>query len=371
MRIVINALPFKQQSSGIGILIYELFGALIRNSEQEFLTLLSQDSPPFGFDNGKAEECRIPYRKGDNLKRNLYQTLLMGRRHCKNAIFLTTDSKVPLAMPSSAIIVPVITDLAVFRMPEVYQRSRALYWKLQYRYLRGHAARYVAISECTKRDLMELCHVPEEKIDVIPCAASPNMKRVTDEQRLAAVRMKYNLPENYVLFVGNFNPRKNLERLLLAFDRFKAESGLPHELVIAGEHGWKFNQNSALAGIRYKDAVRFIGYAEEADMPSIYTMAALFVFPSLYEGFGIPIIEAQQCGAPVLAGNNSAMPEVGGAGAEYVDVYDIEAISCIMQNIIKSFNFRNKLIENGYKNASRFSWEASAKKLNDIIVRLG
>lgn len=371
MKVVVNALPFKQQSSGIGIMIYELFGALIRGSENEFLTLLSQDSPQFGFDNGKAEEYRIPYQKEENIKRNLYQTFLMGERHCKDSVFLTTDSKVPLIMPRSAKIVPVITDLAVFRMPEVYQCSRVLYWKAQYQYLCRHAARYVAISECTRRDLMELCHVPEERIDVVPCAASPNMKKVTDEKQLAGVRKKYGLPEKYLLFVGNFNPRKNLERLILAFDRLKEKADIPHELVIAGERGWKFDKNSALAKIKHREAVRFIGYVQDKDMPSVYSMADLFVFPSLYEGFGIPIIEAQQCGVPVLAGDNSAMPEVGGAGAEYVDVYDTEAICSELNDIIKLRGLRNYLKENGYKNASRFSWEASAKKLNDIISNLG
>ena len=371
MRIVINALPFKQQSSGIGILIYELFGALVRGSEHEFLTLLSQDSPQFGFDNGRAAEYRIPYQKGANIRRNLYQTFLMGERHCKDSIFLTTDSKVPLVMPRSAKIISVITDLAVFRMPEVYQYSRVLYWKLQYRYLCKHATKYVAISECTKRDLMELCHIPGEQIEVVPCAASPDMKRVGDEKRLVAVCEKYDLPENYILFVGNFNPRKNLERLLLAFDRFKEKSGLSHRLVIAGEFGWKFDKSSALKEIKHTEDVQFIGYVEDADLPSLYSMADLFVFPSLYEGFGIPIIEAQQCGVPVLTGNHSAMPEVGGAGAEYVDVLDIEAMSDVMEHIIKNPGLRNRLIENGYKNASRFSWEASAKRLNEIIDRLG
>lgn len=370
MKTVINALPFKQQSSGIGILIGQLFGRLPKYKIGQWLTLLSRDSPPFGVGDVKGEQHRIPFQKRQNIRRNLYQLFIMGGRFCKNAVFLTTDSKIPLIMPRSAKIISVITDLAVYRMPEVYQRSRVLYWRLQFQYLLRRAVRFIAISEHTKRDMVELLHIAPEQIDVVPCAAEPALCRVADVQALTLVRERYELPESYVLFVGNFNPRKNLERLLLAFDKLCDETSLPHKLVIAGEHGWRFHKDSALAGLRHRDRVVFAGYVADEDMAALYTMADLFAFPTLYEGFGIPILEAQQCGAPVLAGNSSAMPEVGGAGAVYTDALDTDAIYRDMRCMLEDDGLRNTLRERGYANASHFSWEASAARLCEILQRL-
>lgn len=318
----------------------------------------------------QGAQYRIPFQKGQNIRRNLYQLLVMGGRFCKDAIFLTTDSKVPLVMPRSAKIVSVVTDLAVYRMPEVYQRSRVLYWRIQYRYLLRRAEHFVAISDCTKRDMVELLHIAPEKIDVVPCAANPALCRVTDTQVLTQVRARYGLPETYILFVGNFNPRKNLERLLLAFDRLCSETRLPHKLVIAGEHGWCFDRDGALSGLAHRDRVVFAGYVADEDMAALYTMADLFAFPTLYEGFGIPILEAQQCGTPVLAGDNSAMPEVGGEGAVYTDVRDTDAIYRDMRRILEDEVLRTDMRQRGYANASRFSWEASAEQLFELLGRL-
>ena len=129
----------------------------------------------------------------------------------------------------------------------------------------------------------------------LPCAADPALRRVEDEKTLEAVRERYGLPERYLLFVGNFNPRKNLTRLMEAFDLLKSRpAGAGWKLVIAGEQGWKFDREKALAAIRCREDVLFPGYVAREDLGALYSMAEAFLFPSLYEGFGIPVIEAQQ-----------------------------------------------------------------------------
>lgn len=186
---------------------------------------------------------------------------------------------------------------------------------------------------------------------------------------MARLRKKYHLPEHFLLFVGNFNPRKNLERLIRAFDRAK-EEGISHQLVIAGEQGWKFNRDSVLQGIEHHSDIRFIGYVPDEDMPALYSAAELFLFPTLYEGFGIPVLEAQACGTPVLTSNGSAMPEVCGESAVFVDPYDADSIAEGILSILNDPKLAASLTEKGLRNVQRFSWAASARRLDEIMESL-
>ena len=367
MKIVINALQYKKNNSGIGILLRNLFGPYTEIAQRQHHVVLPHDSPDFPV-SSFTEIIRVPWVHRQHLWRIFFQTFQLGRKYCKDAILLTTDSKVPFFLPKSCILVPLITDLAVYRMRETYQFSRVLWWRLQYRYVCRRARMFLAISEFTKQEMVKILHVPPEKIEVVPCAASLEMRPAADEMRLSTLRVKYHLPEYFILFVGNFNPRKNLERLIRAFDRAK-ENGIPHRLVIAGEQGWKFSRDAALQGIQHTEDVRFIGYVPDEDMPALYSAADLFVFPSLYEGFGIPVIEAQACGTPVLASSGSALPEVGGDGAVYVDPYDIEDISNGILQVLQNPALMEQLRQNGLSNARRFSWRTSAEHLDRVIEK--
>ena len=140
-----------------------------------------------------------------------------------------------------------------------------------------------------------------------------------------------------------------------------------HDLVIAGGQGWKFDRDRALADIHHRESIHFIGFVADKDMPALYSMSDSFLFPTLYEGFGIPVIEAQRCGTPVLTSNCTSLPEVGGDGALYVDPYDTDDMTNGILTLLQNKMLAAELTERGYRNAERFSWQASAEKLNDII----
>ena len=364
-KVIINALQYKKDSSGIGVMIRELFSRYASMSDYPCEIVLCRDIGDFPAD-GKTSFHFAPCGYEQGLRRMFYQLFELGRR-CDNALLLTTDAKTPLFMPRSCRVIPLVTDLALYRMPEAYQSSRVLLWKLQYRYLRRRACRFLAISEFTKHEITEILDVPQEKIDVVPCACSEQMRRVTDQQKLWAIREAYQIPERFVLFVGNTNPRKNLKRIIQAFDEVK-EQGFPHQLIIAGGQGWKFNRESVLSDIYHKEAVRFIGFVPDEDMPALYSAADVFLFPTLYEGFGIPVLEAQQCGTPVLTSNGSSLPEVGGDGALYVDPYSVEDIAKGLRCLLEDRELAAALVKKGYRNAERYSWRAAAEKLNKIVV---
>ncbi len=361
-----NALQYKNNSSGIGVMIRELFGSYTRISGRECRVILPNDGPEFPVC-GTAEAVRIPWNYKQHLRRMFFQTFQMGRRYCKSSVLITVDSKTPLLLPKDCMVIPIVTDLAVYRMKESYQLSRVLWWRLQYWFLRKRADSFLAISEFTKNEIMRLWNIPESKIHVVPCACSKSMKRVTDQETLNSIRKKYRLDKEYMLFVGNFNPRKNLERLIKAYSLAKKEYNIPYLLVIAGQQGWKFDKEAALKNAICKEDIRFIGFVPDGDMPALYSGAAVFIFTTLYEGFGIPVIEAQKCGVPVLTSRVSALPETGGDAAVYVDPYDERDICRGMMRILDDPSFAVELREKGYENAKRFSWERSAGILKEII----
>lgn len=367
-KVVINALAYKQNSSGIGVMIRELFEPYTKRTKRPCQVILPNDGPEF-HGGESTENIRIPYRHGQNLRRMFFQTFQMGRQYCKNTVLLTTDSKVPFFLPKSCEVVPLITDLAVFRMPEAYQTSRVLWWRFQYQYMKRRAKHFLAISEYTKKDIQEILHIPPEQITIVYDACSPSIHRVTDDGELRALREQYDLPEHFVLFVGNSNPRKNLDRLMQAFDQVKGRTNLPYQLIIAGEQGWRFSREQALEKVEYKEDIRFIGFVPDEQMSALYSAADVFAFPTLYEGFGIPVLEAQVCGTPVLTSKCTALPEVGGDAALYADPYSIEEIADNLERLMTDEKLRTELIQKGFANEKRFSWEASAQQLDEWIER--
>lgn len=364
-KIVINALQYKKNSSGIGVMIRELFSRYASTTRRPCEIVLCRGVTDFP--TGKeAVLRRAPCSYEQGFQRIFYQLFQMGPSCCEDALLLTTDAKTPLLLPRSCRVLPLVTDLALYRLPNAYQTSRVLLWKLQYTYLRRRADHFLAISEFTKRELTEILGIPSERIDVVPCACGEHFHRITDTETLQVLREKYALPERFALFVGNTNPRKNLKRLIQAFDKAKSQ-GLRHHLVIAGGQGWKFDREKALAGIRHKESVHFIGFVPDENMPALYSAADAFLFPTLYEGFGIPVLEAQRCGTPVLTSNSSSLPEVGGNGALYVDPYDVDGMAEGICRLLTDRTLTAELTERGYQNAERFSWQASAEILDKIV----
>lgn len=365
-KIVINALAYKQNSSGIGVMIRDLFGAFSEKTALPCQIVVTKDAPELAV--GKTGALvRIDCTYADAFHRIGFQTFKLGRNYGKNALLLFTDSKMPLFLPKSCIAIPLITDLAVFRMPEVYQTSRVLWWRLQYGFVKRRANFFLAISEFTKREMMTLLRIPPERIFVVPCACNGKLKRA-GENEICLLREQYQLTKPFVLFVGNTNPRKNLQRLIRAFDKAK-QRGLSHQLVIAGEQGWKFDRESVLKDVACKDAVHFIGFVPDEDLCALYSAADVFAFPTLYEGFGIPVLEAQSCGTPVLTSACSSLPEVGGDSAVYVDPHSEDSICDGLLRILNDAPLREELIEKGYENVKRFSWQRSAELLEEIIER--
>jgi glycosyltransferase involved in cell wall biosynthesis len=206
-------------------------------------------------------------------------------------------------------------------------------------------------------------HADPEKIFPIHNAIDPRQfYLIEDEARLAAVRARYRLPEKFVLWVGQIESRKNVKRLLRAFARIAGD--FPHQLVIAGEQRWSTREELAEVGaLGLEPRIRFLGWVAHTDLPAIYRMADLFAFPSLYEGFGIPLVEAMACGCPILTANTCAPPEVVDGAGYLVDPYDVSAITQGMRTMLSDTGLRAAMVARGLERAKDFSWEKSAREV--------
>lgn len=225
----------------------------------------------------------------------------------------------------------------------------------------------LADSEATKTDLIELYRTPADKITVLYSGVNPRFQRVVDADGLQSMRLKYGLANtSYVLSVGTVQPRKNYSRVVEALAALRQMGHCLH-YVIAGGSGWLEDELEAtIERTGMGDYVRLLGLVDDANLPALYSGARMLAMASLYEGFGLPVLEAMACGTPVITSNLSSLPEVGGDAALLVDPHDSEAIREAILRLETDAATRTRLIKAGYQQAERFSWERAARQLKAI-----
>jgi glycosyltransferase involved in cell wall biosynthesis len=230
------------------------------------------------------------------------------------------------------------------------------------------ATHIIAVSEQTRRDLVAVYGLSPEKVTVIHEAAAPSFCPQPPET-VVATRAQYKLPDRYLLFVGTIEPRKNLARLLAAFEAVHSEA-LVDGLVIVGRRGWLYDDFfAALERSPARDAVIFPGYLPDADLPAVYAGAEALVLPSLYEGFGLPVLEAMACGTPVVCSNAASIPEIGGDAALYFDPTSTEAMVAVIRRVLRDAALQAEMKTRGLAQATRFSWRRAAQETLGVYER--
>lgn len=268
-------------------------------------------------------------------------------------------------------VITTVYDMTYKLYPETMDKRNLKRLNDDMEYSVNRADKIITITESSKSDIVKFLNVDPCKIEIVPCGVEYNKFNSTfwDNEK-SNVRDKYNLPERYILYMGTLEPRKNIESIIQAFSLFKSKNDLSNnnmKLVIAGKKGWLFESIFKLVeDLNIKDEVIFTDYVDEAHKPIIYQMASLFVFPSIYEGFGIPVLEAMASSLPVITSNVSSLPEVAGDAAVLVEPKDIDSIAGNMNKILNDGELRNDLIKKGHAQAQKFTWEASAAKLYKI-----
>lgn len=367
MRITIDYTPALRQTAGIGRYTRNLIAALAEIDRENEYTLFCAGQPPPADGWPPNFVIRASHMPAGWLTAGWHRLGLpfpAERLAGTCDIFHSPDFALPPLRQARGVVT--VHDLSFLRLPEHADPGLRDYLRRTVPRSVERAARVLADSESTRRDLVDLLGVPEEKICVVPAGVEPRFRPVRDTVRLSAVRSRYDLPQWFILSVGTLEPRKNLARLIAAYAQLRRQTGLPHALVIAGREGWLYQgiyEQVAKEGLA--EHVRFTGFVADDDLPALYTLADLLAFPSLYEGFGLPPLEAMACGTPVVASNNSSLPEAVGAAALLVEAEDGEALADAMARVLGNANLRVRLADLGRAQAARFTWDAAARKLLD------
>ncbi|MEM7113399.1 MAG: glycosyltransferase family 1 protein [Chloroflexota bacterium] len=263
-----------------------------------------------------------------------------------------------------------VHDLSFIHYPEVYPKPLVDYLNAVVPWSVGRASHILADSQATKDDLHHFWDVPDDKVTVLYSGVNERFQPVTNETLLAIVRQKYGLgTAPYIFAVGTVQPRKNYQMLIRSFKPIA--DNWPHQLYIAGGKGWLYDD--MLAEIErqgLQERVRFIGFVDDADLPALYSEAMLYVFPSLYEGFGLPLLEAMQCGVPIITSNASCLPEVAGKAAVQLAPTDEGAWTTAMEELLADPQQRTRLVAAGFRQAREFTWGRAAEQLISIYGRL-
>lgn len=279
-----------------------------------------------------------------------------------------TNGMVPLASPVPTVVT--IHDMSLTMYPRYHPARRVLLNRPLVDLAARRADAIITVSQSAKRDIMRLYGLSADRVHVVHEAAAPTFRPVRDLQRLAAVRRRYGLADRFILYVGTIEPRKNLPKLIEGFARRHASGDLPHQLVCAGPYGWLSGDiENQIERLRIEHALRFTGYVPFDDLPALYTLAEMFVFPSLYEGFGLPVIEAMACGTPVVTGHVAALTEVAGGAVEHVERLDAEPLGDTMVRLARSPERRQQLSILGLQRAHTFSWQRAARETLQVYYQ--
>ena len=305
-------------------------------------------------------------------KRILWEQFVLPAKakRCHVDVMFYPDHTASLFQKPSPVVITV-HDLAFMAMPDTFPLGKRIYKTLAVRQSVRRADCIIADSQATKDDCTKLLGIPEDKIKVIHNGIDSYFKKITEPALLTNTRKKLGLFKNIILFVGTLEPRKNVIRLIRAYAHLCKSTHLDHELVIAGKKGWMYSGIfHEVERLRLKNRVHFLNYVTQHDLVNLYSMADLFVYPSLYEGFGFPPLEAMACEVPVVASNVSSLPEVLGDAALLIDPYSTDELVAAMSKILSDVEYSQRLRGKGLEQVKQYSWKNFAVELLKVFEEI-
>lgn len=361
MRIAINARTLAYPSGGPKEYLISLVNALLALHTGHELVLYYPDASHLGTFPG-ATEMVLPV--ANRLAFDWLALPLALRRHpCDVALF--PSSNMPPGIPCPAVVT--MLDLGYFHPTlRMYRPADTAYMRPAIRYSARRAKRVLAISDYTHRDVLRLTKARPEHVLTTPLACDPIYKAPVDAAVLAAFRRSRGLERDFILYSGNISPRKNLPTLLAAYARMA--DLVPCDLVMTGGLAWSEDFDVLVREAGLTERVRRLGHVPRHEMPLLYRSASALAFPSLFEGFGLPILEAQACGLPVACADATSLPEVAGQGALLVDPTSIDAWTVALTRIVTDGELRRALTQEGKANEARFTWERTARQTLDALA---
>jgi len=373
VRIAVDAIPLLSPFTGVGKYTYSVARALraidLENEYHYYYGYFSRTL------RSRSEGARGPYRIKEAVKR--VPLLREAVRSCRGAASTLLGGKfdlyfepnfIPIGIRSSRVVVTV-PDFSFALYPQWHPRDRVEHFRRNFWKNIWRAGRIIFISDFIRESALEIHSFPPEILRTIHLGCDTDVFRVYSESDLAGTAERLGLPERFILFVGSIEPRKNLVRLVRAYKLLDPKVRREYRLVLAGFRGWE-NREIMDELARVREDVLYLGYIPEEDLGRLFNLASLFVFPSLYEGFGLPPIEAMACGCPVVASRAASIPEVCGDAAYYVDPTDEEEILQGILRVLTDSALRERLVRRGLSRAAEFTWERAAREHLQVFNEL-
>ncbi len=375
VRIGIDYTAAHEQGAGIGRFVREMVRALAAEDQQTDYRLFAAGAthaalPPLPGPNFQWRPTRITPRWFARLWHRARLPWPVEWFIGRVSLFHATDFTLPPTLPGTKTLLTV-HDLSFVRAPETAVPVLKAYLDVVVPRSVRRATHVLADSHATKADLVELYGTDPAKITVLWGGTNPGFTRVVDPDARRAARARYHIPDHpYIISIGTVQPRKNYARLMDALARLGPAYNDVH-LVIAGGKGWLDDPiYASVEALGLGGRVHFIGFARDEDLPALYSDAVCLAYPSLYEGFGFPVLEAMACGTPVITSTLSSLPEVAGDAALMVDPYDVEALSDALRQVLDSAVLRADLSVRGLAQAAQFTWARTARQLKTIYEQM-
>jgi glycosyltransferase involved in cell wall biosynthesis len=370
MIIAIDIRPAIEEPAGIGKMALCVTQALANSTTQHDFVLYSNVRAELGISSSRVRWVVLRFGPGPvgrllwHLGVILHARLVIGVDR-----FVSFSSIIPAALTRDTVVL-VIPDLTSVLFPEMHVNKVRWIGRLILKRALRRARHVIAISRNTRGDILRYApgSVDEGRLSVIPLAYEPVFHTRAASGDTKRVRQIYKLHSPYILFVGTIEPRKNVSALISAFGMI-ADDFPTHELVIAGRRGWKWKETIETAERTHvKGKIHFLHFVPQGDLPALYKEATLFVYPSLYEGFGIPPLEAMASGVPVIASNNSSLPEVVGDAGILVDPSEPSELSDAMSRVLRDSGLRKRMARQGRQRAKSFTWERTARSFMTTLL---
>jgi glycosyltransferase involved in cell wall biosynthesis len=371
VRIGIDATALPPQPVGAGNYIIQLIRALVKaNFDHQLVIYTQQHSPDLINLPADAEvEWRIVSDMTPGFRLVWEQTSFPGliRRDKVNLLHSLHYTK-PLRLQCASVVT--FHDMTFFLYPQLHTRARRLFFPPMMKLSAKQADEIVTVSESTRRDVIRLLGVDPDKVSTTQLGVDASFRVIDDLQAKKVIVTKYDLPEEFILYLGTIEPRKNLPLLMRAY-RLLVDSGTRLKLILVGKYGWMYQEVFNLVSeLNLEDMVRFTGYIPQDELPLVYNLASLFVYPTIYEGFGIPVLEAMACGVPVISSDIASLPEIVGEAGILVPAGDLGAYFSAMKLVTDDQDLRGKLIDQGKLRASEFSWERTAQLTQQVYQKV-
>lgn len=375
MKVSIELQPCLKNKSGIGVYTYELTKRLqvyndieIEGNIFNFLNRNNIKNDINGFDFKKNTCTLFPYGVYRRIWKYVpvkYNFLFRGNVD----IYQFFNFVIPPNI--SGKVITTIHDLTYILYPDTMDPSNRIRLEKDMHRTTKRADYIITISESSKNDIIKYLGIDKSKIEVIYPGVDETYKKILSNYEITVVKNKYNINGRYLLYLGTLEPRKNIETIIRAYNCFKKSSKENIKLVLAGKKGWLYDSIFKMVEeYGLKEEVIFTDYIDDGDKAPLYQGAEIFLFPSLYEGFGIPVIEAMASRTPVITSNSSSLPEAAGNAAIITDPLDYKEISSSIERILNDYDLREKMINEGIKQANKFNWDISAEKLKNIYYDL-